>query len=319
MARLYVDKILEARRSEARSDRIILNGEPLKDQRALYAAYQFVAGGMRSIFLQDGNSLIIKPDDIIRILNHLKQKFPIVERVTSYARSHTIAKISDDHLKQMAEAGLNRIHIGLESGSDRVLKMVKKGVDKATQILAGQKVKHAGMELSEYYIPGLGGSTLSQENAIETADALNQIDPDFIRLRTLALPSMAPLTAQFIDGKFDKQGEVGTIGELLLFLESLGGITSTVRSDHTLNLFPEVDGVLPDDRERMIQPLKDFLALDQQGQMIFCIGRRTHRISRLEDLNNQAQRDSVLQICEQLGVTVENMDQIINSIMQRFV
>ena len=83
---------------------------------------------------------------------------------------------------------MNRIHIGMESGADAVLKKVKKGTDKATQVLAGQKIKRAGMELSEYYMPGIGGRNLWRENAVETADALNQINPDFIRLRTLALP-----------------------------------------------------------------------------------------------------------------------------------
>ncbi len=125
------------------------NGEK-SDYAAIYAALNFVANGMRSIFIQDGNSLIIKPDDIIRILLHLKAAFPHVERITSYARSHTIARISDENLNHIASAGLNRLHIGMESGSDKVLKLVKKGVDKATQVIAGNKVKKAGIELSEY-------------------------------------------------------------------------------------------------------------------------------------------------------------------------
>jgi hypothetical protein len=64
---------------------------------------------MRSIFLQDGNSLIINPDDLVRILAHLKQAFPDMERITSYARSHTIARISDDDLRRFAANGLSRI------------------------------------------------------------------------------------------------------------------------------------------------------------------------------------------------------------------
>lgn len=316
--REYVDTILEAREKGISPSHALSRYEE-DDENALNAAYQFVAGGMKSIFLQDGNSLIIKPGDMIQILQHLKQMFPMAERITSYARSHTIARINDDYLSQMAESGLNRIHIGMESGSDQVLKMVKKGTDKATQIVAGQKVKKAGMELSEYYMPGLGGKSLSKENALETADALNQINPDFIRLRTLAMPALAPLTAQFRDGDFDKMGEIDTTKELLLFLESLDGITSTVRSDHVLNLFPEVDGVLPEDKDKMIQPLRDFLTLDEKEQMLFCVGRRTHRISRFKDLNNQVLRNNALQMCKELRVTVDNMDDVIDSIMQRFI
>ncbi|MGI9538059.1 MAG: radical SAM protein [Desulfocapsaceae bacterium] len=314
----YVDAIVEARRSGARFYGDFIKGG-VEDEMALHAAYHFVAGGMKSIFLQDGNSLIIKPDEIITILLHLQQSFPMVQRITSYARSHTIARISDDNLEKMARAGLNRIHIGMESGSDKVLKMVKKGVDKETQIRAGQKVKKAGIELSEYFMPGLGGGALSREHALESADALNKINPDFIRLRSLALPGAAPLTEQFEAGDFDKMGEVATARELLLFLESLQGITSRVRSDHVLNLFSEVNGTLPHDQERMSEPLRRFLELDAREQMIFCIGRRTHRLSKLEDLNNPELRDPVERMCAEQGATVDNMDQIIESIMQRFI
>jgi len=288
-------------------------------RQALHAAENFVANGMKSIFLQDGNSLIIKPEDLIRILEHLKEAFPDVDRVTSYARSHTIARISDENLRRIAEAGLNRIHIGMESGADEVLKRVKKGSDKATQILAGQKVKRANMELSEYVMPGLGGRELSRENALETADALNQINPDFIRIRTLALPDGTPLAEQYRAEDFYKMGDVETSQELLLFLESLEDITSTVKSDHVLNLFSEVQGTLPDDKEKMAAPIREFLQLSPQEQMIFCIGRRTHRLSKLADLNNPAKRHFAEQICADLAATPENMNAIVDSIIKRFI
>ncbi|MBW2265742.1 MAG: radical SAM protein [Deltaproteobacteria bacterium] len=289
------------------------------DQQALYAAKNFIASGMKSIFLQDGNSLIIRPGDMIPILQHLKKAFPSVERVTSYARSHTIARIGDKDLRRIAEAGLNRIHIGMESGSDKVLKMVRKGTNRTTQILAGQKVKKAGMELSEYYMPGLGGRKLSQENALETADALNQINPDFIRLRTLALPNGTPLAEQYEAGEFDKMGDVDTARELLLFLESLKDITSTVKSDHVLNLFTEVEGTFPEEKEKMVAPIQEFLQLDPQDQMVFCIGKRTRRLSKLEDLKDLSKHRFAEQMCADLGATTENMDAIVDSIIKQFI
>lgn len=316
--RTCVEAILEAKQSGVSMDQLI-PAYDITDMNGLNGAYHFIAGGMKSIFIQDGNSLVIKPLDMIRILRYLRDAFPMVERVTSYARSQTIAKISDDHLAEMADSGLNRIHIGMESGSDKVLKLVKKGTDKATQILAGQKVKRAGMELSEYYMPGLGGKKLYRENALESADALNRINPDFIRLRTLAMPASAPLTQQFRGGKFDKMGEIDTSRELLLFLESLSGITSTVRSDHVLNLFPEVDGVMPTDKHKLTQPVKEFLELAPEEQMLFCIGRRTHRISRFSDLADPSRRKFAKRICTTLGATVDNMDEIIDELMQRFI
>jgi radical SAM superfamily enzyme YgiQ (UPF0313 family) len=321
--KFYVEALLSAQgvddRLPRRGHKMLFQAGDDVDRQALHAARSFVASGMKSIFLQDGNSLIIKPDDLVRILEHLKQAFPGVERITSYARSHTIARISDDGLRRFAESGLNRIHIGMESGSDAVLKKVKKGTDKATQILAGQKVKRAGMELSEYYMPGLGGRHLSRENSLETADALNQINPDFIRLRTLALPEGTPLAEQYQSGEFVKMVEVETAEELLLFLENLNGIESTVKSDHVLNLFSEVDGKLPQDKAKMISTVRSFLQLSPQQQMIFSIGRRTHRISKLTDLDDPMKVRYAEQMCIELGATIENKDEIVDSIIKRFI
>ncbi|MGL1861345.1 MAG: radical SAM protein [Pseudodesulfovibrio sp.] len=289
------------------------------DRQAVHAAQNFVSNGMQSIFLQDGNSLIMKPDDLVRILEHIRAAFPKVDRITSYARSQSITKISDEDLQRIANAGLNRIHIGMESGSDKVLKKVKKGVTKAEQILAGQKIKRAGMELSEYFMPGLGGSELSLENAQETAESINQINPDFIRLRSLALPDSTPLAQQHKAGEFERMGDVATTQELLFFLESLEGITSTVKSDHILNLFSEVEGTLPQDKETMTAPIREFLQLSPQEQMIYCIGRRTHSMSHLSDLNDPARRSYAERTCADLGVTIENMDEIIGDLMKRFI
>lgn len=321
--RFYVDNIEKSRlsgRHLSQSELMTLSPDSGKpDLPAMQAASSFVANGMESVFIQDGNSLILKPENIIQILQHLKTSFPQVKRVTSYARSQTISKISDDHLQQMADAGLNRIHIGMESGSDTVLINVKKGVDKATHILAGQKVKKAGIQLSEYFMPGLGGKPLSRENAIETADALNQINPDFIRLRTLALPQGAPLTEQYRHGDFEKMGDVDTARELLTWLETLSGITTTIKSDHVLNLFPEIDGKLPEDKQAMMQPLQDFLQLEPYEQMLFCIGRRTHRLHSIDDLKDPIKREYIIDVCTRLGATVDNFDDVIDSLMKRFI
>ena len=123
-------------------------------------------------------------------------------------------------------------------------------------------------------MPGLGGRELSALHATETADALNQINPDFIRIRTLALPEGAPLTAEHAAGLFDKPGDVEIARELLLLLQSLQGVTSTVTSDHMLNLFPEIDGPLPGDKALMTGIIERFLALPPEERMLYQIGRR---------------------------------------------
>lgn len=289
------------------------------DPRAFNAALNWIAGGMKSVFIQDANSLIIKPSDLVEILTHLKTRFPWVERITSYARSHTIARISDDDLKAIRNAGLNRIHIGLESGSDKVLKMTQKGVTKETHIKAGLKVKRAGMELSEYVMPGIGGKAYSKEHAVETADALNRIKPDFIRLRTLAIPGSVALSDDYESGRFEKCTDLMTAEETMLFIESLNGITSVVKSDHILNLFQNLEGKLPEDKESMLDILRRFLAMTPDRQCIYQVGRRLGFFSRMRDMENPRRLERAEKACKDFGITTENVDEVINDLMKRFI
>ena len=283
------------------------------------AAANWFCDGMKSIFLQDANTLIVKPDDLVKILNYLRRAFPSVERITSYARSKTVARISDEDMRRLAGAGLNRIHIGMESAVDQVLSFMKKGVDKKTHILAGQKVKRAGIELSEYYMPGLGGQKFSEANARETADALNQIDPDFIRIRTLAIPETAVLNADCKAGAFDPMGDVEVAQELLRFLQELEGIDSVVKSDHILNLFEEVEGRISGDRADLTAPVRRFLGMQADEQVLYIVGRRTGLVSRMDDLQDPDLRTRVERAVEAYGVTAENVDAFSSTIMKRFI
>ena len=289
------------------------------ERAAFHAAVNWMAEGMRSIFLQDANSPVIRPDELVTILRHLKECFPGVERITSYARSQTIDRLADGDLERLAAAGLNRIHIGMESGADRVLAMVRKGADKQTHIRAGKKVKRAGIELSEYVMPGLGGRELSREHALETADALNHIDADFIRLRTLAIPSRVELYEDYRTGKFEKLGDRETAIEILLFLENLDGITSTLKSDHILNLFQEVEGTFPADKARMTGVIRRFLELPGDEQALYQVGRRTGLFASLADLQDPGRRRQAENLCARHQVTAENVDAVVDELLKRFI
>jgi hypothetical protein len=289
------------------------------DPMAFNAALNWFAGGMEYIFIQDANSLIIKPYDLAEILNHLKNRFPWVRRITSYARSHTIARIKDNDLEEIKNAGLNRIHIGLESGSDKVLKMAKKGVTQATHVKAGLKVKKAGMELSEYIMPGLGGRAYSKIHALETADALNRINPDFIRLRTLAIPNSVALFDDWQTGRFEKCTDVMMAKEILLLIQSLDGIASVVKSDHILNLFETVEGRLPQDKESMLDIIREFLTMAPERQCVYQVGRRLGFFSRISDMESPHRLKKAEKACRQFGVTWENVDEVIDELMKRFI
>jgi biotin synthase-like enzyme len=289
------------------------------DRQAWVAARNWVTYGRPQVFLQDANSLVLSPGDLAAILRHLQARFPEVTRVTSYARSNSLARLEAEDLAALKEAGLSRIHIGMESGADEVLKLVRKGTTQRMHIQAGLKVKAAGMELSEYYMPGLGGRRRLEINAVETAKALNQINPDFIRLRTLAIAPDTPLYEDWAAGRFDKATDIRMAQELLLFLESLAGITSVIKSDHILNLLPEVDGKLPEDRERLMGIVRAFLGLDPELQSLYRLGRRLGILSGLRDLEDSGKIGEVEDICRKSQLRPEEVEAVTDDLMRRFI
>ncbi len=102
-----------------------------------------------TVFIQDANSLILKTSVLEQALRALREKIPEIARVTMYARSSTLARKSRQELSQLRQAGLDRLHIGMESGSDKVLRLVNKGVSAQQHIDGGQKAVQSGLTLSE--------------------------------------------------------------------------------------------------------------------------------------------------------------------------
>lgn len=238
--------------------------------------------GMKSLFLQDADALVLRTDDLAEILNYIREKFPTIERVTTYSRAQTVGRKSPEELRLLRTAGLNRIHIGMETGSDEVLALVNKGVTSEVQIRAGRSLIDAGFELSEYFMPGLGGKALSRENALESARVICAINPTFIRIRSTVPVPGTPLYEMMPD-RWEPLTEEDKVRELRLFIENLSGITSTVRSDHIMNLLEDVSGELPRDRERMLAIIDRFLGMDTDDRESFIVGRRIGRYRVLAD------------------------------------
>jgi hypothetical protein len=235
-------------------------------------------------FLQDADNLIMKTKDLVEVLKFLKAQFPQIKRVTTYSRSRTVIRKSVDALKQIREAGLDRVHIGLETGYDPLLKLMKKGVSGAQHIEAGKRLLAAGMEVSEYVMPGLGGQEMWREHAVETAKVLNQINPHFIRLRSLRVPDRVPLHSKLKDGSFSMQTDDMLAEEIGLFIKTLEGITSTVTSDHIMNLLEEVSGKLPEDKEKMLAVIQAYQDLPETDRLIYRTGRRAGAYRSIDDL-----------------------------------
>ncbi|MBW1708964.1 MAG: radical SAM protein [Deltaproteobacteria bacterium] len=229
--------------------------------------------GTQAVFLQDANNIILKADDLAQMLDYLNQKIPGISRITTYARSQTAARKSLEDLQKIREAGLSRVHIGLETGYDPLLKYMKKGVNAEAHIIGGRKIIEAGMELSEYYMPGLGGSAMWKEHAIETARVLNAINPHFIRLRTLHVGKTLPLYQRLESGEFELRTPSETVEEIRLLVENLDGITSRMVSDHIGNLLQDVEGKFPEDKGRILEAIDRYLALNEEEQLHYQVGR----------------------------------------------
>ena len=257
----------------------------------LSSSYRSVAAwlyyGTGACFLQDADNLILQTDELVEALTFLRRTFPEIRRVTTYARSRTAARKSFEALRRIRAAGLDRVHIGLESGSDAVLQLMQKGVTAEQQVEAGRRLVEAGLELSEYVMPGLGGQDLWRQHAEETARVLNRINPHFIRLRSLRVPSRVPLHELLAAGSFRMQTDDMLVEEIRVLIASLEGITSTVASDHIMNLLEDVSGKLPEDKPRMLSAVKAYQDLAESDRLIFRIGRRGGAFRSARDLARQ--------------------------------
>jgi hypothetical protein len=273
----------------------------------------------RTAFLQDANPLLTKVDDLVQILGALRATFPSLRRVTAYARSHTLARRTPAELERIRHAGLDRLHVGMESGCDSVLELVSKGGSRNEQIRGGRRAKEAGFELSEYIMPGLGGKKWSREHADDSASALTEIRPDFIRLRTTSVIPGTPLAALQAEGKFEPLSETGLVEEIGRFLRGLSGLETRVESDHMLNLLMEVRGDLPRDLDRLIAVCDRFLELPETDRQRFILARRLHLVSRLDERRLREVQGDVDRILEQLEADGRSPDQLFQELRERMV
>lgn len=239
--------------------------------------------GLRSLFLQDADSMVVKSADMVEILRYIKSKFPTIERITCYSRSKTLVAKTVEELREIRAAGLSRIHIGMESGSDEVLKMIRKGVTAEEHIASGKKVVEAGFELSEYFMPGIGGKKFTDENAEETAKVLNAINPSFIRIRTATPVPGTDLYKMMENGEWEPLTETEKVEELKSMIEKLNGIDSYIQSDHMMNLIEDSNGKLPADKEKILSILNGYLDMSLDDRECFIVARRTGRIRFLSD------------------------------------
>jgi radical SAM superfamily enzyme YgiQ (UPF0313 family) len=255
-----------------------------EEQNCYYLVYRWLAHGGENVFLQDGNSLAVKTERVVEVLRYLREKLPTIRRITTYGRAETLSKISVDQYKALREAGLDRIHSGFESGSDKVLQLINKGTTSGQEITAGKNIREAGIELSVYFMPGIGGGALSRENALETARVVSEINPDFVRIRTAVINEGTELWQDYLDGRFQLCGDNEKLTEIKLLIENAKNCTGTLVSDHIINLLQEIQGRLDTDREKMLAVIEGYFSLTKAEQRIFQLARRSGWIVRPAEL-----------------------------------
>jgi radical SAM superfamily enzyme YgiQ (UPF0313 family) len=214
------------------------------------------------IFLADGNALIISMPELLKILNYLYDKFPKLQRIGTYACPSDLLKKSEDELKELRQAGLGIIYLGLESGSDKILKRVRKGALAKHMIQGVKKVKAAGIKISVIIILGLGGIKDSREHAEQTGKVLSAMDPDYIGALTLMVVPGTEVHSEVEKGKLELLEPRDVFAELQVLIKNLNLTHCVFRANHASNYIP-VGGTLPEDKENILKKLDKVLAADE--------------------------------------------------------
>jgi len=253
--------------------KVVQNNPSLSMNHSFVTVFNWLFSGAQTAFLQDADSVIIKTDQLLEVVKYLKETFPTLERVTSYARAKTIYRKSPEELRDLRAAGLTRLHVGLETGDDELLKYVEKGVTAEEQIIAGRKAKAAGFELSEYVMPDLGGGTRAEQHAKNTARVLSEINPDFVRLRPFVPRPETPLYDEYQTGEFQLSSAHERLMELRTLISNLN-VTSRICFDHFMNSWRKNSGDLlfrqdydgykfPEEKDTVLALIEEGLTVDE--------------------------------------------------------
>ena len=255
------------------------------ERQCFYMMANWLIGGGENVFLQDGNTTALSSGRLTDVLVYLRQAFPSIRRITSYGRAENLAKVSAEEFAELKAAGLDRIHSGFESGSDAVLKKINKGVTQQQEITAGKNVKAGGIELSIYFMPGVGGKELTEDNALGTAHVVNEVNPDFLRIRTAAVKEGTGLYEDFVNGEFTLCSDDEKLLEIRTVIEKAEGVETRLVSDHMINLLQDVEGSLKSEKTKMLDMIDGYLSLPEMDRKMYQAARRMVRVNRPSDMD----------------------------------
>lgn len=225
---------------------------------------------VRTLFFPAGNTIAMPTASLAEICRYSYTRFPHLDRITVYGSSHYIHRKGADQLNLLAQAGLGRIHVGVESGADAILTRIRKGATAIDHIVAGRLARAAGIEINAYVMLGIGGRDLSESHARQTAQVISEMQPEVVRLRTFVPKVNTPLLADVQAGRFQMLSPYEVLAETMALLEHITSPT-IVASDHYTN-YLDVAGRLPEDRETMLTQLRQALSRDESTFRPFFIG-----------------------------------------------
>jgi len=215
---------------------------------------------VEKVFLLDSNALIIKTPDLLKILKKCYECFPRLKQVACYACCGDILRKSDEELKQLREAGLKLVFVGLESGDQETSDLMNKGVDVQDQIDSVIKANAAGIQTSVTVIIGLGGKKLSEQHAINTGKAAGAMNPTFFAALTLMVVPDTPLDEMVRRGEFelvtDPMDILKELELMILNIDAPGPIE--FRTNHASNYLP-LRGTLPEDKGKILRTIRQAL------------------------------------------------------------
>lgn len=284
------DSILSKTDSEGNFDMQAINQEyfslPTDKERECYAmVFNWAANGnMEAIFLQDGNTMVLQTDKLLKIVERIRLRLPELKIIATYGRADTICRKSSEELKVLKDMGLNMIHSGYETCCDETLKVINKGFTSEQELEAGLKLKEAGITINLFYMPGNGGKDLTEKNAADSARIMRTINPEYIRIRTFMMKEGSPLYDMNNKGLFHNCTEEEKALELRSFVNQLDGCSSYIISDHIINLLPAVEGYIDKNRKDILKYMDEYFALPELEKKRFQLARRLYYIDSWKSL-----------------------------------
>ena len=291
-----------------------------EERQCFYMVANWLVGGGENVFLQDGNTTALSSGRLSDVLIYLKQVFPGIKRITSYGRAENLSRVSAEEYAELKEAGLDRIHSGFETGSDAVLQKINKGVTQQQEITAGKNIKAGGIELSVYFMPGVGGKELTKENAEGTSHFINEIGPDFLRIRTAAVKPGTGLYEDYQNGQLTLCSDEEKLLEIRTVIERAPEIDTRVVSDHIINLLQGVEGHIVLDRQKMLDMIDGYLNKPEYEKRLYQAARRMALVNGPGDMKylDQSRVDQIESLIRAIPDPYE-WEEKMNALIGRYI